>query len=36
MAHIAEWKHGEVKQLADLLTKNKVIGIVEIGGIPAP
>jgi large subunit ribosomal protein L10 len=36
MAHVAEWKHGEVKELIDLLTKNKVIGIVEIGGIPAP
>ncbi|KYK22781.1 ribosomal protein L10 [Thermoplasmatales archaeon SG8-52-2] len=36
MAHVAEWKHGEVKDLIDLLTKNKVIGIVEIGGIPAP
>ena len=36
MAHVAEWKHGEVKELIDLLTNNKVIGIVEIGGIPAP
>ncbi len=36
MAHIAEWKHGEVKEITDILTKNKVIGIVEIGGIPAP
>ena len=36
MAHVAEWKHGEVKELIDLLIKNKVIGIVEIGGIPAP
>ena len=36
MAHVAEWKFGEVKGLTDLLTKNKVIGIVEIGGIPAP
>jgi large subunit ribosomal protein L10 len=36
MAHIAEWKHGEVKELTDLITNNKVIGIVEIGGIPAP
>ena len=35
-AHVAEWKHGEVKELTDLLTNNKVIGIVEIGGIPAP
>jgi large subunit ribosomal protein L10 len=36
MAHVAEWKHGEVKELIDLLSKNKVIGIIEIGGIPAP
>jgi len=36
MAHVAEWKHGEVKDLTDLLSQNKVIGIVEIGGIPAP
>jgi large subunit ribosomal protein L10 len=35
-AHIAEWKFDEVKQITDLITKNKVIGIVEIGGIPAP
>jgi len=36
MTHIAEWKHGEVKELTDIITNNKVIGIVEIGGIPAP
>jgi large subunit ribosomal protein L10 len=36
MAHIAEWKHGEVKELTDLLINKKIIGIVEIGGIPAP
>jgi len=36
MAHVAEWKFGEVKDLSDLLTKSKVVGIVEIGGIPAP
>jgi len=35
-AHVAEWKFNEVKQITDLITKNKVIGIVEIGGIPAP
>ena len=34
--HVAEWKVGEVKALSDLLTKSKVVGIVEIGGIPAP
>ena len=36
MAHVAEWKHGEVTKLTDLLTSNKIVGIVEIGGIPAP
>jgi large subunit ribosomal protein L10 len=36
MAHVAEWKHGEVTELTDLLTSNKIVGIVEIGGIPAP
>ena len=36
MDHVAEWKRGEVKELTDLLTGNKVIGLVEIGGIPAP
>lgn len=36
MAHVAEWKFDEVKGLSDLLTKSRVVGIVEIGGIPAP
>jgi len=36
MAHVAKWKFGEVKDLADLLIKSKVVGIVEIGGIPSP
>ena len=36
MAHVAEWKHGEVKELTDFLTSKKIIGIIEIGGIPAP
>lgn len=35
MAHVAEWKHGEVKEITDLLLSNKVIAIVDIGGIPA-
>ena len=35
-AHVAEWKFNEVKQITDLITKNKVVGIVEVGGIPAP
>ncbi len=36
MAHVAEWKYGEVKELTDLIANNKVIGIVNISGIPAP
>ena len=36
MVHVAEWKFEEVKKLTELLTKNKVVGMVNIGGIPAP
>lgn len=36
MAHVAEWKYNEVKELTDLLTNNKIIGIVNIDGIPGP
>jgi len=36
ISHVAEWKHGEVKELVDFITKKKVVGIVEVGGIPAP
>ncbi len=36
MAHIAEWKYGEVKELTALLTDKKIIGIIGMGGIPAP
>ncbi|RLF29626.1 MAG: 50S ribosomal protein L10 [Thermoplasmata archaeon] len=36
MAHVAKWKYDEVQQLTSMLTKNRVIGIAEIGGIPAP
>jgi len=35
MAHVAEWKHGEVKEITDILLSNKVIAIVDVGGIPA-
>ena len=34
-AHVADWKFDEVKNLTELITKNNVVGIVEIGGIPA-
>jgi len=36
MAHVADWKYGEIKQLITLLTSKKIIGIAEIGGIPGP
>jgi large subunit ribosomal protein L10 len=36
MAHIAEWKIGEVKEIKEIITKHKVIGVVGINGIPAP
>jgi large subunit ribosomal protein L10 len=36
VAHVAEWKYGEVKEITDLLTDKKVIGIIGMGGIPAP
>lgn len=36
MAHVADWKHEETKDLVALLTSHKIIGIIDIGGIPAP
>jgi large subunit ribosomal protein L10 len=36
MAHVASWKHGEVSEIASLMTHHKIIGIIDIGGIPAP
>lgn len=36
MAHVADWKYNEVKKLTEVLTENKVVGMVNIGGIPAP
>jgi large subunit ribosomal protein L10 len=35
-AHVADWKREEVKELTNLFMKNRVVGIVEVGGIPAP
>jgi large subunit ribosomal protein L10 len=35
-AHVAKWKYNEVKEITDLLAAKKVVGIIEIGGIPAP
>ena len=36
MAHVADWKHGETQELVALLTKYKIVGIIDISGIPAP
>ncbi len=36
MAHVASWKHGEVSEITSLMTHHKIIGIIDIGGIPAP
>jgi large subunit ribosomal protein L10 len=36
MAHVAQWKFEEIDQLSQLLTKNKIVGIADIQGIPAP
>jgi large subunit ribosomal protein L10 len=35
MAHVAKWKINRVEKLTDVLVKNPVIGIIDIGGIPA-
>lgn len=35
-AHVAEWKFEKVKEITNIINDNKVIGILEIGGIPAP
>ncbi len=36
MAHVAQWKYGEIESLTNLFTENKIIAIAQIGGIPAP
>jgi len=36
MAHVAKWKFDEVEQITNLLLNKKIVGIAEIGGIPAP
>ncbi|HDM67128.1 MAG TPA: 50S ribosomal protein L10 [Thermoplasmatales archaeon] len=36
MVHVAEWKYKEVEELTNILTSHRVVGIAEIGGIPAP
>jgi large subunit ribosomal protein L10 len=36
MAHVAEWKFKEVEDLTKIITDHPIIGIAEIGSIPAP
>lgn len=36
MAHVAKWKHGELEELTSIVTDHKIVGIAEIGSIPAP
>ena len=36
VANVAKWKFGEVEEITNLLTSKPIIGIVEVGGIPAP
>ena len=36
MAHVAQWKYKEVEEITSLLKQHPVIGIAEIGSIPAP
>lgn len=35
MTHVPKWKESRVENLADMLVSNPVIGIIDIGGIPA-
>jgi large subunit ribosomal protein L10 len=36
MAHVAKWKFGEIEKITNILTSQQIVGIAEIGGIPAP
>lgn len=36
MAHVAQWKHDVMKELIDTLNANKVVGVINISGIPSP
>ena len=35
MAHVAEWKKDEVKEIKDLIDSYDVIGVVDLLNIPA-
>jgi large subunit ribosomal protein L10 len=36
MVHVAEWKYKEVEELTKIISDHPIIGIAEIGNIPAP
>jgi large subunit ribosomal protein L10 len=36
MAHVSKWKQDELQELTSIMTSHPVIGIAEIGSIPAP
>jgi large subunit ribosomal protein L10 len=36
VAHVAKWKFEEVEEITNLLTSKPIIGVIEVGGIPAP
>lgn len=36
MAHVAQWKYKEVEELTKMIIDHPIIGIAEIGSIPAP
>jgi len=36
MAHVAAWKKDAVKDLAVRMAKSKVVGIIDVHGVPAP
>ncbi|MFH1013776.1 MAG: 50S ribosomal protein L10 [Thermoplasmatota archaeon] len=36
MAHVSKWKHEELEELTTIIANHPIIGIVEIGSIPAP
>jgi len=35
MAHVAEWKREEIKDLKELLASSMIVGLADLGGIPA-
>jgi large subunit ribosomal protein L10 len=35
-AHVAPWKHEEIKRLTGIILDASVVGVAEVGGIPGP